>query len=78
MMSLMNIQISMERMEQTHRELASERINVDDFPGEGETNCKVALPYYSTTEKEAYYDSLELILMMFGFGGFVLLSEIIF
>ena len=78
MMSLVNIQISMERMEQTHRELASERINVDDFPGEGETNCKVALPYYSTTEKETYYDSLALILMMFGFGGFVLLIEIIF
>ena len=78
MMSLMNIQISMEKMEQTHREPAFAMIIVDGFPCEGETNCKAALQYYSTTETELYCDSLALILKMLGIGGFVLLSETIF
>ena len=76
-MSLMNIQISMEKMEQTHREPAFAMIIVDGFPCEGETNCKAALQYYSIIETELYCDSLALLLMMLGFGGFVLLNEII-
>ena len=78
MMSLMNIQISMEKMELMHREPASAKTVVDGFPCEGETNCKAALQYYSTNETELYCDYLALILKMLGFGGFVLLSEIIY